>query len=132
MVNDATLDETPSTRKTRADGPRDYPDAVGGNDESPFSEEGVNEFSLRDLMDFLIPFVERPADLCDRMPGFRAKGFGKILYAAMIRQTSAVDCGDAFRSEWAERKARLRGHPRATRGYHPHFLHGKKPALAEP
>ena len=83
-------------------------------------------------MDFLIPFVERAADLYDRMPGYRARGVGKILYAAMIRQMSAVDCGDVFRSEWAERKARLREHLRATRGYYPHLLHGKNPALAEP
>ena len=132
MVNDATLDETSSTRKTRNDGPRDYPDAVGGKDESPCSEEEVNEFSLWDLMDCLIPFGERPADRYDRMPGYRSRGFGKTLCAAMIGQVSAVDCGDAFRSEWAERMARLRGHLRATRGYYPHFLYGKNPALAEP
>jgi hypothetical protein len=97
-----------------------------------FAEQMVNEFSLRDMMDLLIPLVERPTDLYHHMPAYRLKWLGLMLYGAMIKVMSAVDCGDALEAEWTERKTRLEDYLRATRGYYPYILHGKNPALAEP
>jgi hypothetical protein len=96
-----------------------------------FREQGTNEFSLRDMMDFLIPLVGGATDLYDHMPAYRVKWLGRVLYAAMIKGMSAVDCGDALQAEWTERKARLRDYLRATRGYYPCILQGKNPALAD-
>ena len=96
-----------------------------------FSGRGITECSLREVMDLLIPVVEGPAGFFDLMPGYRIKGLGKILYAKMIKALSAVDCGEGYRTEWTNRKARLRAALVATGEYCAHILHGKDPALAD-
>ena len=50
-----------------------------------FNPQGLTEFSLRDMMDFLIPAFANPGDLYDLMPAYKVKMLGQILYAAMIK-----------------------------------------------
>lgn len=94
-----------------------------------FNRQGITEFSLRDMMDFLIPIVETPRNHHDLMPAYRVRMLGQVLYAAMIEALSAVDCGEAFHAEWAERKEGLRKYLTALREPFPYLLHGKDPAL---
>jgi hypothetical protein len=97
-----------------------------------FGERGVDACSLLDMMDLLIPLVEGPADHYDHMPAYRVKWLGQILYADMIRALSAVDCGEALRTEWGDRKTHLREYLKATCGYYPYMLHGRNAALLDP
>lgn len=105
-----------------------------------FNRQGIDEFSLRDMMDVLIPIVEDSKGIRDQldyeehrrhMPAYRVKTLGQILYANMIKAVSSVDCGDAFRAEWAERKKRLRDYLGGTGGFYPYILNGKTAALRE-
>ena len=91
---------------------------------------GISEFSLRDMMDFLIPLVEHPGDLLDAMPAYRVRMLGQILYADLIKAMSAVDCGEMIRAEWTERKRWLREYLVDTGGFYPYILNGKDAALA--
>ena len=103
--------------------------------------QGVTGFSLRDMMDFLIPIVDdatgittsgAPFDFEEHrrhMPAYRVKMLGQILYAEMIKALSAVDCGEAFRTEWVDRKRRLRDYLIGTGNFHPYVLNGKNAAL---
>jgi hypothetical protein len=105
------------------------------------TQQGVTGFSLRDMMDFLIPIVD-DATAIDRigvpidfekyyrhMPAYRVKMLGQILYADMIKALSALDCGEVFRTEWVDRKRRLRDYLIGTGHIHPYFLNGKNAAL---
>jgi hypothetical protein len=105
------------------------------------AHQGVTEFSLRDMMDFLIPIVDgatginRIGDPFDyeahrrHMPAYRVKMLGQILYAGMIKALSALDCGETFQAEWADRKRQLRDYLIGTGGFYPYILHGKQAAL---
>jgi hypothetical protein len=53
------------------------------------TQQDVTEFSLRDMMDFLIPAIETPKDRYDLMPAYKVKMLGQILYAAMIKGLAA-------------------------------------------
>jgi len=98
-----------------------------------FNRQGITEFSLRDMMDFLIPAVESPKNHYDLMPAYKVKMLGQILYATMIKGLSHVDCGEAFRGEWTARKRRLRDYLASTGGFYPYIMNGKGAALlAEP
>ena len=97
-----------------------------------FNKHGITDFSLLDMMDFLIPVVEDAKDHYAHMPAYRVKMLGQILYAAMIKALSAADCGEAFRAEWAARKKRLRDYLIGTGGSHPYILQGKGAALSKP
>ncbi len=106
-----------------------------------FGQQGVTEFSLRNMMDFLIPAVDdakeanRSGDQVDfedyyrHMPAYRVKMLGQILYAEMIKAMSALECGEVFRSEWTERKRRLRDYLIGSDSYNSYFLRGKHAAL---
>lgn len=74
-----------------------------------FSTNGITGFSLRDMMDFLLPVVNGPGEYIDYLPGLRVRTLGAILYREMIKRLSAVDAGESFQREWAMRKAQLRG-----------------------
>lgn len=97
-----------------------------------FNRQGITEFSLRNMMDFLIPAIEKPGDFYDIMPAYKVKMLGQILYAAMIKGLSHVDCGEAFRAEWTARKRRLRDYLLNTGSSYPYILNGKGAALLEP
>src|ERR1035437_7391701 len=90
-----------------------------------FNRQGTTDFSLLDMMDFLLPVVEDAKDHYDHMPAYRVRMLGQILYSSMIKALSAVDCGEAFRVEWAARKKRLRGYLIGTGVSHPCILNGK-------
>jgi len=103
------------------------------------SQQGVAGFSLRDMMDFLIPIVDDAKvvntggddyeDYLRHMPAYRVNRLGRILYAEMIRALSALDCGGAFQAEWTERKRRLRDYLVGSGDFQPYLLRGKNPAL---
>ena len=96
-----------------------------------FAGHDITEFSLRDVMTFLIPVVtDDQADFYDHMPAYRVRMLGQIHYANMIKAMSAVDCGEAFRAEWTARKEMLREYLVRTKGFHNYVLHGKEAALA--
>lgn len=97
-----------------------------------FNRQGITEFSLRDMMDFLIPAIENPGNHYDLMPAYKVRMLGQILYAAMIKALSALDCGETFLAEWTARKKRLRDYLVATGGFYPYILNGKGAALLEP
>ena len=97
-----------------------------------FQRQGITEFSLLDIMDFLIPVVENPKNHYDFMPAYKVKMLGQILYAAMIKGVSCVDCGEAFTAEWTARKRRLRDYLVNTGSFYPYILNGKGAALLEP
>jgi hypothetical protein len=105
-----------------------------------FKRQGIEALSLLDMMDFLIPVVEdaKGSRACPDyeeylryMPAYRVKNLGQILYAAMIKAMSAVDCGEAFRVEWTARKKRLRDHLIGRGGFYPYILNGKNAALKD-
>jgi hypothetical protein len=60
---------------------------------------------------------------------YRVKTLGQILYAAMIKALSAVECGEALKAEWTERKNRLRDYLVGTGGFYPYILNGRQAAL---
>jgi hypothetical protein len=95
-----------------------------------FAERGIIEFSLRDMMDLLIPVIAVSNDLYDHMPAYRVRKLGVIIYADIIKAMSAVDCGEACQAEWAARKDMLREYLVRTKGFHYYVLHGKEAALA--
>jgi len=47
---------------------------------SHFEKEGITEFTLREMMDFLIPLVDGSGDYYDHLPAYRIKYLGQILY----------------------------------------------------
>ena len=95
-----------------------------------FTDQGITDVSLREVMDFLIPIIGDSKDLYEHMPAYRVKMLGQINYAAMIKALSAVDCGEAFRTEWNARKEMLRAYLVKSKGFYPCVLHGKDAALA--
>ena len=95
-----------------------------------FDRQGITSFSLLDMMDLLIPVVDAQ-DYYDRMPAYRVKMLGQILYADMIKALSAVDCGGVFQAEWTVRKARLREYLIGRGGFCPYILQGRNPALSK-
>ena len=94
-----------------------------------FDQHDLVSFSLREMMDWLIPVVDNPKEMYDAMPAFERRMVGTITYAAMIKRLSEADCGEALWAEWAERKRRLREYLVGTGGFYPYFLHGRNPAL---
>ncbi len=106
------------------------------------TQQEVTEFSLRDMMDFLIPIVDdatgssRSGDQSDfeehyrHIPAYRVKMLGQIIYANMIKAMSSADCGEGFLAEWSARKDMLREYLVRTKGFYPYLLHGKDTALA--
>ena len=94
-----------------------------------FDRHTVVSFSLREVMDWLIPVVETPARLADAMPAYRQRMVGPITYAEMIKGMSEANCGEAFESEWTERRTRLREYLVGTGGFYPYILHGTGAAL---
>ena len=64
----------------------------------------------------------------DHLPAYRVRGLGKILYGAMIRAMSLLDCGEAFQAEWSARKESLREYFEGRGYYLMYVLHGR-PAL---
>lgn len=94
-----------------------------------FTRQGIKEVSLLDMMDFLIPSVENAEDLYDHMPAYRVKMLGQILYAAMIKAMTAIDCGEVFQVEWTARKKSLREYLIGRGGYYPYVLNGRFAAL---
>ena len=89
-----------------------------------FDRHTVVSFSLREVMDWLIPVVEKPTELFDAMPAFRRRMVGSITYAAMIKGLSEANCGEAFETEWAERSIQLREYLVGTGKFYPYILHG--------
>ena len=90
-----------------------------------FDGQGIRDFSLRDMMDFLIPKSDGSAEFYDHMSAYRVRGLGKILYGAMIRAMSLMDCGEAFRAEWVARKQSLSAYLEATGDFSMYVLHGR-------
>lgn len=86
---------------------------------------------MRDMMDFLIPVIGDSKDHYEHMPAYRVKMLGQIMYAAMIKALSAMDCGEAFQTEWSKRKNMLRAYLVKSKGFYPYVLHGKDAALAD-
>jgi hypothetical protein len=70
--------------------------------------KGIQEYSLRDMMEFLIPKV--PAEKVSNfiMPACGIAGIGKKYYAEMIMAMSSKDCGEWFQREWDDRKDLLK------------------------
>jgi len=73
-----------------------------------FNTNGTTEFSLRNMMDFLLPVVHGRGDYIDYLPGYRVKTLGIILYTEMVKGLSDVDAGESFQREWTKRKEQLR------------------------
>ena len=96
-----------------------------------FNRQGITEFSLQDMMDFLIPAIESPKNHYNLMPAYKVKMLGQILYATMIKGMSHVDCGEAFRGEWTARKRRLRDYLASTGGFYPYIMNGKGAVLLD-
>ena len=68
----------------------------------------IREYSLLDMMEFLIP--KDPTEKVHNciMPACGVAGIGKGNYAAMISGVSSMDCGERFQREWGDRKNLLR------------------------
>lgn len=69
-----------------------------------FESHEIQEISLRDLMDFLIPELKRwPAYLREVVPAFKENQFGRKTVYTMVHHLSEQDLGDTFNTEWAKR-----------------------------
>lgn len=93
--------------------------------------DSITELNLFDLMDMLIPVVERSKEYYDLMPAYKVHGLGQKIYAELIKSVSALDCGDACEKEWTARKKRLKEHLMDLPGFYPYILRGRSPALLE-
>jgi len=93
--------------------------------------EDITELSLLDLMDMLLPVVERPKSHYDLMPAYRVHGLGQKIYAELIKAVTALDCGAACEAEWETRRKNLKTHLRNEGGLYPYVLHGRGAALVE-
>ena len=80
-----------------------------------FGEHEIKTYSIRDMMEFLIPQCQSYQPLNCVMPACGIRGMGKRYYATLIGTMSSVDCGEEFQREWTERKIRLENY--FTRSY---------------
>ncbi|MEI7881006.1 MAG: hypothetical protein WCI95_09040 [bacterium] len=72
-----------------------------------FGEQEIKRYSIRDMMEFLIPQCQSYQPLNCVMPACGIRGMGKRHYATLIGTMSSVDCGEEFQREWTGRKIRL-------------------------
>ena len=72
------------------------------------NEKGIKKYSIRDIMEFLIPKGRSAKALNYVMPAYGISGMGKIRYATLIKLMSSADCGEEFQREWNGRKIRLK------------------------
>jgi hypothetical protein len=91
----------------------------------------VQELSLTEFMDFLIPNFVTFRGLYHTIPAYRARKIGSITYANILKEINKVesDLGEAFREEWTRRKKRLRDCLIANNYSAPYLMKGKDPAI---
>jgi len=75
-----------------------------------FSSKNIAEFSLREMMDFLLPIVHGSGDYYDYLPAYRVKTLGIILYSEMVGAMSSMDGGETCEQVWTGRKEQLRNY----------------------
>ena len=83
-----------------------------------FQWEGIQEMSLRQFMDILIPMVDNPKSFYEVLPAFKIRLIGRKSYAAVVMRLSSLDLGEVFRAEWNERRRRLSQYLIESEGYH--------------
>ena len=73
-----------------------------------FSDAGVQELSLVDLLDLLLPHEYAPHDLyLVDIPALQIKFMGSTTFVSVINRVGKLDLGDAFTNEVKTRKAKL-------------------------
>ena len=85
---------------------------VRGRVEDYLAERGIEELSLRELMDLFLPSAYQPiVDLSDfyrHIPILRQPQFGPYLYDSALLTLTEAEMGSAFSTEWASRVCRLK------------------------
>jgi hypothetical protein len=74
-----------------------------------FENNSIQEFSLKELMDFLIPEeAETKFDPWDHAPALKTKGIGGKTYKSFIRHLSRQDLGQSFNKKWRRRTRKIK------------------------
>jgi hypothetical protein len=96
-----------------------------------FESKGIQELSLTDFLNFLIPDGVKITGLYGSIPAYRTKHVGRKTYAYMIRGINLVedDLGEAFKCEWTRRKKRLKECMIAYNYSDSYLTSGENPAL---
>jgi len=108
-----------------------FPIHIGKRLKEHFTSKGIQELSLIDFMDFLIPNSVKITSPYDSIPAYRAKHVGRKTYAYMITGMNLVEdeLGVAFKDEWTRRKKRLKECMIANNYSDSYLTSGKNPAL---
>jgi hypothetical protein len=74
-----------------------------------FENNGIQKFSLKELMDFLIPEeAETEFNPWDHAPALKTKGIGGKTYKSFIRHLSRQDLGQSFNRKWSRRTRKIK------------------------
>ena len=74
-----------------------------------FDRHNIIQFSLLDLMNFLIPENDLgDADFWMNVPALKEKWVGRKTYASLVEHLSQYDLGHTFNTEWAKRIKKLK------------------------
>lgn len=96
-----------------------------------YLKQGIQEVSLREFMDFLIPdnSSNQFKHLFDAMPAYRVHRIFKKTYSDIIKGTNHAELGDLFVKEWNGRKKMLREFLIANKYVPFYMMEGKSPVL---
>ena len=108
-----------------------FPPHIGKRLNAHFTSKGVQELSLVEFMDFLIPDGVKITSLYGSIPAYQVKGIAQIYYANFIKGMNKIedDLGVAFKNEWTRRKKRLKESLIAIKYPAPYLMRGKNPVL---
>ena len=96
-----------------------------------FISKGLQELSLTEFMNFLIPDIVIFRGLYQTIPAYRANHVGVISYVKIIKGINKVedDLGVAFKDEWTRRKKRLKESLIAIKYPAPYLMRGEDAAI---
>jgi hypothetical protein len=108
-----------------------FPPHIGKRLKEHFTSKGIQELSLVEFMDFLIPDSVRITLPYATIPAYKAKHVGTKTYAIMLMGINLVedDLGVAFKDEWTRRKKRLKECLFANNYYSPCLMSGDNPVI---
>jgi len=100
---------------------------IGKRLKGHFTSKGIQELSLIDFIDFLIPDGVEITSPYGSIPAYQAKNIGPKTYAYILKGINLVedDLGEAFKGEWTRRKKRLKECLIANKYYSPCLMSGE-------
>ena len=88
-----------------------FPKRVTTSLKKYFNRHNIIQFSLKELMDFIIPEQElHPKDFLMTVPALREKWIGRKTYSSLVHHLSQQDLGHSFNNKWAKRVKKMVQH----------------------